>query len=193
MEGIEVEKLAYLSVLFVTITGTYLISRRGNLGNVFRQAGLWLLIFAIVIVVVKSFQDISQRILLSTRTINSDGTITIAREADGYFRITLEVNGEPILFLIDTGASDIVLSRHDAALIGFNPAELNYWGSANTANGSVGIATVRLARIQVGDYIDTNIPASVNEGSMDISLLGMRYLKLFSNIEIKRDVMILKR
>ena len=40
MEGIEVEKLAYLSVLFVTITGTYLISRRGNLGNVFRQAGV---------------------------------------------------------------------------------------------------------------------------------------------------------
>ena len=43
------------------------------------------------------------------------------------------------------------------------------------------------------DYIDTNIPASVNEGSMEISLLGMRYLKLFSNIEIKRDEMILKR
>ena len=193
MENVDIERLAYLSVLAATLTGTVLISRRGHLGKLFRQAGIWFFIFATAIVGAASVQDIHQRIFINTRNNNDDGTITIARAMDGHFRFTLEINGQPVEFLIDTGASDIVLNRQDAALIGFNPAQLDYWGTAKTANGTVGIATVRLARVKIGGFIDRNIRASVSEGSMATSLLGMRYLKLFNSIEIKDDKMILKR
>ena len=193
MENTDAAKMVYLSVLGATLIGTVLISNRGHLLGLFRQAGVWLLIFAAVVAIGSNYHDILYGSLIAGAKIGDDGTITIPRGAEGHFRITLEVNDKPVEFLIDTGASEIVLTQQDAIEIGFKPKELDYWGTANTANGVVGIAKVRLAKVRAGIYLDRNIRASVNEGSMETSLLGMHYLKLFSNIEIKQDKMILKR
>ena len=193
MEHNDSAKLVYLSVLAATILGAVLISHRGNLKNVFRNAGLWLLIFASVIIITASFQEFREQNFITSVKIGGDGTITIPREEDGHFRLTLKVNDTPVKFLVDTGASDIVLTRQDAAKIGFNTEKLDYWDTAKTANGVVGIAILRLAKVQAGIFSDRNIRASVNQGSMETSLLGMHYLKLFSSIEIKKDKMILKR
>ena len=57
---------------------------------------------------------------------------------------TLEINGTPVRFMVDTGASDIVLSRRDAERVGIDPAALGYLGRARTANGTVPTARVRL-------------------------------------------------
>ncbi|MAI58815.1 MAG: TIGR02281 family clan AA aspartic protease [Rhodobacteraceae bacterium] len=193
MHDKEIVNLVYLSVLAATIAGSVLISRRGDLGKAFRQAGIWVFIFAAVVVIFASFQNIRQDILIYAANFSADGTITIPRKGDGHFRLTLKVNDKPVEFLVDTGASDIVLNRQDAVKIGFDPDKLDYWDTANTANGTVGIARVRLAKVHAGIYTDRNVQASVNKGRMNSSLLGMRYLKLFTSIEIKQDKMILKR
>jgi aspartyl protease family protein len=64
---------------------------------------------------------------------------------------------------------------------------------AQTANGTVRMAPVRLDTVTVGDVSARNIQAVVNGGELRQSLLGMRYLNLFSSIEIKQDRMILTR
>ena len=193
MEENDFARLIYLSVLVVAILGSVLISRRGAYGKMFRQAGIWLLIFMGLVAIVASWQDIRQSGQTMSFQQSEDGAIIIPKEIDGHFHLTLTINDRPIDFLVDTGASDIVLTREDAARVGFDPNRLDYWGMANTANGTVRLATIRLETVRLGEFIDKNIRASVNKAPMEKSLLGMRYLSKFRAIEISNDQMILKR
>ena len=193
MEENDFSRLIYLSVLVVAILGSVLISRRGAYGKMFRQAGVWLLIFMGLVAIVASWQDIRQSGQTMSFQQSEDSAIIIPKEIDGHFHLTLTINDRPIDFLVDTGASDIVLTRKDAARVGFDPNRLDYWGMANTANGTVRLATIRLETVRLGEFIDKNIRASVNKAPMEKSLLGMRYLSKFSAIEISNDQMILKR
>ena len=193
MEENAFSRLIYLSVLVVAILGSVLISRRGAYGKMFRQAGVWLLIFMGLVAIVASWQDIRQSGQTMSFQQSEDGAIIIPKEIDGHFHLTVTINDRPIEFLVDTGASDIVLTRKDAARVGFDPNRLDYWGMANTANGTVRLATIRLETVRLGEFIDKNIRASVNKAPMEKSLLGMRYLSKFRAIEISNDQMILKR
>jgi len=193
MEENDFSRLIYLSVLVVAILGSVLISRRGAYGKMFRQAGVWLLIFMGLVAIVASWQDIRQSGQTMSFQQSEDSAIIIPKEIDGHFHLTVTINDRPIEFLVDTGASDIVLTRKDAARVGFDPNRLDYWGMANTANGTVRLAIIRLETVRLGEFIDKNIRASVNKAPMEKSLLGMRYLSKFRAIEISNDQMILKR
>lgn len=193
MEENDFARLIYLSVLVVAILGSVLISRRGAYGKMFRQAGVWLLIFMGLVAIVASWQEIRQSGQTMSFQQSEDSAIIIPKEIDGHFHLTVTINDRPIEFLVDTGASDIVLTRKDAARVGFDPNRLDYWGMANTANGTVRLATIRLETVRLGEFIDKNIRASVNKAPMEKSLLGMRYLSKFRAIEISNDQMILKR
>lgn len=96
-------------------------------------------------------------------------------------------------FVIDTGATEMVLSLEDARRVGLDTAALAYVGQARTANGVVPIAQVVLDEVALGGISDTNVRASVNGGQMDGSLLGMGYLERFSKIEIEGDRLVLTR
>jgi len=193
MEENDFARLIYLSVLVVAILGSVLISRRGAYGKMFRQAGVWLLIFMGLVAIVASWQEIRQSGQTMSFQQSEDSAIIIPKEIDGHFHLTVTINDRPIEFLVDTGASDIVLTRKDAARVGFDPNRLDYWGMANTANGTVRLAIIRLETVRLGEFIDKNIRASVNKAPMEKSLLGMRYLSKFRAIEISNDQMILKR
>ena len=103
------------------------------------------------------------------------------------------MNGAFIDFVVDTGATDIVLSERDARRAGFTPSELDYIGRAQTANGEVRIAPVRIDRFAVGGIEDVGVRAVVNEGDLDGSLLGMSYLQRFSSGEISGGRLVLTR
>ncbi len=102
------------------------------------------------------------------------------------------MNGETILFMADTGATNMVLSTADANRLGIDREALAFTGQASTANGIVRTAQVRLPEVQLGPFRDADFPAYVTDGEMDISLLGMDYLRLF-RVEIAGERMILSR
>ncbi|MDE0994022.1 MAG: TIGR02281 family clan AA aspartic protease, partial [Rhodospirillales bacterium] len=93
--------------------------------------------------------------------------------------------------LIDTGASDVVLSPLDAKRLGFNLERLRYSKIYRTANGSVKGAPVILGQITIGSIQLLNVPASVNGADMNRSLLGMRFLNQLSRFEISGNQLIL--
>jgi aspartyl protease family protein len=107
--------------------------------------------------------------------------------------MTLDINDVPVKFVVDTGASDMVLTLKDAERVGLNRADLQFFGRAMTANGEVRIAPVRLDKVSVGGLSDMRVSASVNEGEMTQSLLGMSYLQRWDRIEIVGDELILTR
>jgi aspartyl protease family protein len=184
-------QMTYLVLLAAAIGGSYIFANKDNLGKVAQQAAVWGLIFVGTIATIGLWTDISRDI--SPRQAVAGSEIVLPRANDGHYYISLEINGTTVDFVVDTGASQVVLTQDDARRVGFEPDELRYLGVARTANGEVRTAAVRLDQVSVGPYTDTGLRATVNGGEMDKSLLGMAYLGLYDSISITDGELILAR
>jgi aspartyl protease family protein len=194
MSGDSLASLGYLALLLLALGGAYLTSHRQSVGKSLQMALVWGMIFMGCMAIYGLWSDISRDYGRKSLPITQqDGAIALPRASDGHYYVTAEVNGTEIEFLVDTGASDIVLSRVDAARIGFDLDKLAFLGSARTANGIVPIAYGRLKTIRLGHHLDQAVSASINGGEMDKSLLGMSYLGRFGRIEMTQDQLILRR
>ena len=86
------------------------------------------------------------------------------------------MNGGRVTFMVDTGATDVVLAPDDAQRIGIDPATLVFDQFAQTANGTVSGAAIRLDNLVIGSIEMNRLPATVNGADMSESLLGMEFL-----------------
>ena len=194
MSGDSLASLGYLALLLLALGGAYLASHRQSVGKSLQMALVWGMIFMGCMAIYGLWGDISRDYGRKSLPITQqDGAIALPRASDGHYYVTAEVNGTEIEFLVDTGASDIVLSRLDAARIGFDLDRLAFLGSARTANGVVPIAYGRLKTMRLGHHLDQAVSVSINGGEMDKSLLGMSYLGRFGRIEMTQDQLILRR
>ncbi len=184
--------LIYLVLLGCVIGGYFFVSQRRNLGKMVQYAAIWGFIFLGAIVAVALWQDIRDDIA-PRQSVLQGGAIEVPRAPDGHFYLTLDVNGVPTRFVVDTGATDIVLTRADATAAGIDTDLLIFSGRANTANGTVEIAPTRIETLALGDVVETDMRAVVNGGEMDESLLGMSYLNRFSRLEIAEGRLVLER
>lgn len=192
MTGDMFGQLAYLVLLGVAIIGWFVAQNRASLGKNAQYAAVWGLIFMGVIAVAGLWSDI-RRTTFELPRVSEDGTISISRSGDGHFHLLAAVNDVAIDFIVDTGATNIVLSREDAAKVGIDPLNLSYVGTASTANGETRIAQVRLDSLAIGPVRDTRVRAYVTQGDLFGSLLGMDYLNRFSQMTIAGDQLILHR
>ncbi|HWI29576.1 MAG TPA: TIGR02281 family clan AA aspartic protease [Stellaceae bacterium] len=110
-------------------------------------------------------------------------------DAHGHFLIDASINGAPIRFLLDTGASMVALSPEDARAVGIAPGDLRFSETMNTANGVARAAPVRLRSLRLGQFEVTEVPAVVMEQSMPVSLLGMSFLDRLSGYSIRDRVL----
>lgn len=188
----QIMQLTYLVLLGVAIGGSAIVAGRNNMGKIAQQAAIWALIFIGVIGAYGLWDDINRDVNPRQAMIDAS-TVSVPRSFDGHYHLILDINGTPVEFIVDTGASQVVLSQRDAARIGLDPADLTYSGSANTANGVVRTAPVVLDQVGLEGITDRNVPAVVNGGGMDRSLLGMTYLGLYNRIEITNGELVLIR
>lgn len=176
------------ALLFLTLS---FVSSLLTLAGI-RNALVWVLIFLGTVAVYEQ-RDVITHALVPQPAQVGDGVIEIRRGRDQHFHLRMQVNGVPVDFMVDTGASQVVLTRDDATRAGIDPATLSFIGTALTANGEVATAPVVLRSLSVGDIHDSRVRATVNGGDMEQSLLGMSYLNRFDSIEIRRDRMMLRR
>ena len=193
MSGDQIGSLAYLVLLGLAVGGWVVVSNRGRLGRALQHAAVWAMLFLGAIAAVGLWDDIRSTAIPRQTVCAEQGRIELPRARDGHFYATVEIQGQPVRFVVDTGATDMVLARQDAARLGLHPEELEFTGLANTANGTVRTAPVRLEQVAFGPWTDTKVRALVNGAEMETSLLGMGYLDRFERIEITRDRMILTR
>lgn len=193
MSGDEIARLVFLVLLGIALGGYVVAQNRNRLGRALRQATAWIVIFAATVAAVGLWHDIRTPVMPQQSVFADAGRVEVPRAADGHYYLLLEINDTPVRFVVDTGASDVVLTREDARRIGLNPDTLPYVGSAHTANGIVQTAITRLDRVRLGNIEDRNLRAWVNGGEMKTSLLGMAYLQTFESIELRRNRLILTR
>ena len=189
----QIMQLLYLSVLAIAIGIGVVFQSRTSFGRALRNGVSWIFIFLAVIVGYGLWSDTRQNTLSQQSVFATEGRIEIPRSRDGHYHLTLMINDVPVAMVVDTGASDVVLSRVDAQRVGLRLDELNFTGRANTANGRVTTAPVRLANVALGQIKDQFVPAIVNGGDMQNSLLGMSYLSRFSRLEISDNRLIMVR
>ncbi|MGD9865426.1 MAG: TIGR02281 family clan AA aspartic protease [Pseudodonghicola sp.] len=193
MDSWDIGNLLYLVLLGAVLLVWLVLHHRQSLGRTLQQAAGWALIFVGVIAAVGLWDDIRSTALPGRAAVATEGRIEVPRAPDGHFYLTLLVNDAPVQFLVDTGASGVVLRAQDARRAGIDLADLAYSGRATTANGMVRTAPVRIDRIALGPVEDRNVRAFVNEGEMDQSLLGMSYLQRWGRIEIAGGDLVLER
>ncbi|MBI3707602.1 MAG: TIGR02281 family clan AA aspartic protease [Proteobacteria bacterium] len=121
------------------------------------------------------------------------GLVALRADTGRHFRAVAEVNGQRVQFVVDTGASDVALTREDARRVGIDVDRLVYSVPYRTANGTGFGAAVRIDRIRLGDIALDDVAGHVAQGDMDQSLLGMSFLRRLSGMEIRGNEMILRR
>jgi len=103
------------------------------------------------------------------------------------------INGHPVNFLVDTGATWIAMNVHQARSLGINFRYSGKRGMVSTANGVAPVYRVMLDKVRVGEIELTNVEAGVLEGSSPREvLLGNSFL---NRVEMQRQgqVMLLKQ
>ena len=166
------------------------MAMRDNLPKLIKSASAWVIIFSCFVAGYGLWHDLSNRETIVGKKNASE--ITIRMNEDGHFLAKVLVNDVEIQFLIDTGATHIVLSKEDAEKLDYDLSKLIFWGKSNTANGIVETAPVRLQSVKLGQFSDVNVLAYINKGIMKQSLLGMSFLNNFSSVEFQRETLYLR-
>lgn len=122
--------------------------------------------------------------------VAGDG-IALQREGDGHFYADVDINGQRIRMLVDTGASDIALTRDDARRAGLAISPGMFEVVAQGAGGDVRGELVTLERVSLGGASAQQLQAMVLD-SGDKSLLGQSFLRNFASVQIEGDRMILR-
>jgi aspartyl protease family protein len=116
---------------------------------------------------------------------------TLYKAADGHFWADGVVNGAPVRFLVDTGASNVFLTARDARRLGLDPAALVYDQPVRTAAGDSLAARVELDSVSVEGVRLRGVDALVIGRGLPASLLGMSYLGRLSRVEATPDTLLL--
>jgi aspartyl protease family protein len=132
-----------------------------------------------------------QRIASSSSDSRS---VVIPPGPNGHFEVAGEVDGRRLDFMVDTGASVIALTAHDAAMLGIHPAESEYRALVRTANGTVRAAQVMLDRVEIDDIVEYNVGAMVlPEGALGDNLLGLTFLSKLRKFEYSDGRLVLEQ
>jgi len=192
--------LYYMLAIVAAVLSGVVLSRHVRLGQVIRDLATWAAVIA-VLLIGYSFRtevgDVGQRVLsnlIPGEPVSMGANeIAFSRAADGHFYAFGEANGTRIRFLIDTGATDTVISPSDAARIGIDTKDLRFTRPYGTANGQTLGAPYMLALLTIGPIEVADMPVSVNQAAMDTSLLGMSFLSRLASFEVRGDRMFLRR
>ena len=118
----------------------------------------------------------------------------LASGRDGHFRVDARVNGRHIDFMVDTGASLVILRETDATNAGLHPMPRDYTATVSTANGRIKAAPAKLDRINVGDITVFDVPALVlPDEVLSQNLLGVSFLSRLRRYEYADGRMILEQ
>jgi clan AA aspartic protease (TIGR02281 family) len=111
-------------------------------------------------------------------------TLVYRTDQRGHVALTAIVNGAPVRFIVDTGATRVTLTAADARAAGIDPGGLVFNQRSQTANGLAREAPVTLREVRIDRLSIDNVSAAVNE-NLTVSLLGMSFLKRLKSFEMR--------
>jgi aspartyl protease family protein len=136
---------------------------------------------------------LGSRVLPATGDPVAARQVQIFRDRSGMFRTVGSINGLPVNFLVDTGATSLAMNANEARRLGIDYRLSGEPAYVATASDVRRAYQVKLDRVRVGDIELLGVTAVVLDGSMpDEVLLGMSFLGRLELIN-RDDRLILKR
>lgn len=120
-------------------------------------------------------------------------TAQLRKEADGHFWATARVQGTPVRFLVDTGASVIALTPRDARRIGLDLDHLPRTAQVTTAAGKVSAAWTTLGLVSIGKVEAREVQAVIIDEGLEQSLLGMSFLNQMRGWNVTQDAIVVRQ
>lgn len=122
----------------------------------------------------------------------SGGETIIPLASDGHFWVKARVNGEPLEFLIDTGATYTGLGRAAAERLDIRPDPGAHPLQLQTANGAITATLGRAGRLEFGNIVVTSLAVAVpSDTDDDTQVIGMNLLSQLASWRVEGDKLIL--
>jgi aspartyl protease family protein len=182
----------------LVLVGSSLVARRLPVAQTLKMILLWVAIFGFAFVLFL-FRDEGRAIWQRAKADVggnaaqvSGSTIRIRKSDDGHFWVRASVNGKPVNFLIDSGATTTTLSRTSASAANVEPSG-GFPVMVETANGTVEAQRARIAMLVVGSIRQQNAPAHIGDkGLGETNLLGMSFLSSLKSWRVEGSTLILE-
>lgn len=130
----------------------------------------------------------------SAQLVTGPRSMTLASDRSGHFRVDASVNGGAVNFVVDSGASQVVLRESDAFRVGIRPTPNDYTANVTTANGDIKAARARLNRVTIGDISINDVNALVlPDKALSQNLLGVSFLSRLKRYEYANGRMVLEQ
>jgi aspartyl protease family protein len=121
-------------------------------------------------------------------------SVIVSRDWRGQFEVDAIVNGHRVEFMVDTGASVIALTAHEAARLGIRPPQNAFVAEVRTANGKVRAAPAHLDTVQVGTLEVRDVSALVlPDEALSENLLGLAFLSRLRRFEYSDGKLVLEQ
>jgi aspartyl protease family protein len=120
--------------------------------------------------------------------------VVVPRDGRGHFEVDATIKGHRIGFMVDTGASVVALTAHDAAQLGIRPSQNAFTAEVRTANGTVRGALARLDVITIGGIEVRDVAALVlPDEALSDNLLGLSFLQRLRRFEYSDGKLVLEQ
>jgi aspartyl protease family protein len=180
------------SVLWAAVAAAIALSFRGRLKQAARYAAGWLAVVGVLALgyayrgeLKEAALRVRAELIPGYAVSGAPRELMVAVGPDGHFTVVGQVNGQPVLFMVDTGASAIVLSPGDARRLGVDMDGLSYDQPTETANGVGRSAGWRADRVDVGELALRDVEMQINQAPMSVSLLGMDFFRRLESYRVE--------
>ncbi len=187
----------YLVAILIFVASAYMV-RRIPIGRGLQMFAGWVIIFLAVFVAFTMKDEIAgfARQVMDERRAESTGLqvgqeLQIKQALDGHFWVEGKLNGTPVRFLIDSGATTTSISTSVAKRAGIEPSS-GIPAMVQTANGVTTVARGRAQRLEVGQIVRENIAVHISDGFGETNVLGMNFLSSLESWRVERIRLILK-
>ena len=185
-----------LAALVVGWIGSFMIRRKVPLGGLVRFTST-LVLGGILLAVVLQLVRFDPRINMTIPGVGlpeqvvEGGETRIPLSADGHYWLTAQVNGEPVEFMIDTGATLTAVSTSVAARTGLEPRRGGLPVRLSTANGTVTAKLATVDELRFGNIAARGLDAVIAPNLGDTSVIGMNLLSRLRGWRVENGVLIL--
>ncbi len=195
--GDQAVHFIYLLGVLVLVASALMV-RRIPIGQGLKMMIAWVLIFGaafIVFTLKNDFIALWERVVLETRggviQEQAGDELRVRQSPDGHFWVNAELNGEPVRFLIDSGATTTSISAAVAERVGIRPSS-GFPAMVRTANGIVAVQRGRADSLRVGTIERRDVAVHISEAFGDMNVIGMNFLSTLSSWGVEGRTLILR-
>ncbi len=188
--------IATVAAVVASWIGSAMVARSVPLGRVIRSLGsiALLMIFVAVVLQVSRFDPrfgmaVPQLGLPEQVVEGNETRIPISR--DGHYWIEADVNGSPVPFLVDTGATLTAVSARTAERVGLSPRPGGIPIMLNTANGTISAEIGTIDELRFGNVVARGLDTVIAPGLGDTNVIGMNLLSRLASWRVEGQTLIL--